>query len=729
MTGSGLSPNPLADLYDSLSIMLEALPAETHPAWELAVESVLFGGEGIAPETVSYGEQQANKNDFRMAAYRTRYGDGERVTEFPTLPTKPPREQDRQYVDEEIQLPVSPDSGTVLPLFVDDNTLPEAVGLLNEFPTEPGDETNDSSNSELLNANLFPGLTTSTSGQAATDVGRDIEQVSTQHADISPNELADLYDGFYTVLESLSNDTDPRWQEAIESILFGGAYLDSEASPYGKQQAERNEFGMPDYRSKYGDGNRVTDFPAIATKRPAGDDIQYVDDSVELPIAPNTQTVLPLRPAEGELPDAAQLLAEFPATPDAEAVKQGADADALFDIDAFLRDIDSGAQPNDEDSSTDLQPELASGSGETDGSNLKSRGASSSVASDLSRQEQERLVDIIDLAPTSNRELASCWGLDTTKEAWKFLSEHLDGYYQRNENDRIEPTETAIQICSSSMSELSQQERERLGDIIDLAPTSNGELASSWGLDTTKKVWEYLTEHLDDYYYRNENNRIEPTEEGIQISTQTNAKDSSIDSQPEWVPGSNQDDSPSRTDTATRSEESQSAATTETESGTDQDGSPSHTDTETRSEESQSAATSETEVETDGDNLESPSADSTVLRQESAGEDTVPLDQQRESDSDRSRKYDDPQAERAHRRAQQRDPSDVVELGEEITLTIKQVDYSSRPPTIMGTKNRLVVFVIDAPQDLSEYDTIKATVVDYGGKNNSAEAAFSGYVN
>jgi hypothetical protein len=46
----------------------------------------------------------------------------------------------------------------------------------------------------------------------------------------------------------------------------------------------------------------------------------------------------------------------------------------------------------------------------------------------------------------------------------------------------------------------------------------------------------------------------------------------------------------------------------------------------------------------------------------------------------------------------------------------------------MGTKNSLKVFVTDAPQDLSKYDTIRATVVDYGGKNNSAEAAFSDYV-
>jgi len=68
----------------------------------------------------------------------------------------------------------------------------------------------------------------------------------------------------------------------------------------------------------------------------------------------------------------------------------------------------------------------------------------------------------------------------------------------------------------------------------------------------------------------------------------------------------------------------------------------------------------------------------------------------------------------------------VVEIGETITLALKEVDYSSHPPTIMGTINRLVVFVTEAPHHLSQYDTIKAKVVDYGGKENSAEAVFLG---
>jgi hypothetical protein len=75
----------------------------------------------------------------------------------------------------------------------------------------------------------------------------------------------------------------------------------------------------------------------------------------------------------------------------------------------------------------------------------------------------------------------------------------------------------SVNAGSSARHDLSEQERERVADIVRLAPTSNGELASSWGFETGKEAWEYLSQHLDEYYRRNENSRIEPTEEAIQI--------------------------------------------------------------------------------------------------------------------------------------------------------------------------------------------------------------------
>jgi hypothetical protein len=45
----------------------------------------------------------------------------------------------------------------------------------------------------------------------------------------------------------------------------------------------------------------------------------------------------------------------------------------------------------------------------------------------------------------------------------------------------------------------------------------------------------------------------------------------------------------------------------------------------------------------------------------------------------------------------------------------------------MGRKNDLVIFVDEVPQDVSQYDAIHATVVDYGSDNNCAKAVFTGY--
>lgn len=77
MSSTQIPPNELADLYESLYTMLEALPDNTHPAWELAIESVLFGGEALAPNATNYGEQQAERNSFKISEYRAQYGDGE----------------------------------------------------------------------------------------------------------------------------------------------------------------------------------------------------------------------------------------------------------------------------------------------------------------------------------------------------------------------------------------------------------------------------------------------------------------------------------------------------------------------------------------------------------------------------------------------------------------------------------------------------------------------------
>jgi hypothetical protein len=72
---------------------------------------------------------------------------------------------------------------------------------------------------------------------------------------------------------------------------------------------------------------------------------------------------------------------------------------------------------------------------------------------------------------------------------------------------------------------LSEEERERLGDVVRLQPTKNKELQQRWDLDSGSDVHRYLENHLKEYYYRDENSYICATAEaadllGIETSTE-----------------------------------------------------------------------------------------------------------------------------------------------------------------------------------------------------------------
>jgi hypothetical protein len=72
---------------------------------------------------------------------------------------------------------------------------------------------------------------------------------------------------------------------------------------------------------------------------------------------------------------------------------------------------------------------------------------------------------------------------------------------------------------------LSEEERERLGDVVRLQPTKNKELQQRWDLESGSDVHQYLENHLKEYYYRDENSYICATAEaadllGIETSTE-----------------------------------------------------------------------------------------------------------------------------------------------------------------------------------------------------------------
>jgi hypothetical protein len=79
-------------------------------------------------------------------------------------------------------------------------------------------------------------------------------------------------------------------------------------------------------------------------------------------------------------------------------------------------------------------------------------------------------------------------------------------------NDGLEQKSVS---AASTLDELTEEERDRLKDVVEMAPTSNGKLQSRWGLDESADVHHYLESHLSEWYYRDSNSQIRPTDDVI----------------------------------------------------------------------------------------------------------------------------------------------------------------------------------------------------------------------
>jgi hypothetical protein len=67
------------------------------------------------------------------------------------------------------------------------------------------------------------------------------------------------------------------------------------------------------------------------------------------------------------------------------------------------------------------------------------------------------------------------------------------------------------------MTELSDEARERLADVVALQPTKNSELQEQWGMASGSEVHGYLEDELKRYYYRDEDSLIRATDEAAQL--------------------------------------------------------------------------------------------------------------------------------------------------------------------------------------------------------------------
>jgi Ca-activated chloride channel family protein len=64
---------------------------------------------------------------------------------------------------------------------------------------------------------------------------------------------------------------------------------------------------------------------------------------------------------------------------------------------------------------------------------------------------------------------------------------------------------------------LSEQAFDRLSDLVELAPTTNGDLADAWDVKTGAEVHAYLESELEDYYRRDDNRMLRPTAEARKL--------------------------------------------------------------------------------------------------------------------------------------------------------------------------------------------------------------------
>ena len=65
---------------------------------------------------------------------------------------------------------------------------------------------------------------------------------------------------------------------------------------------------------------------------------------------------------------------------------------------------------------------------------------------------------------------------------------------------------------------LTDDELDRLGDIVELQPTKNKELQDRWGLESGSEVHQSLEGHLKEYYFRDDDSLIRSTAEAVELT-------------------------------------------------------------------------------------------------------------------------------------------------------------------------------------------------------------------
>ena len=154
-----VEPNELAEYYELFRVftsLLERLIESEqtayrvdgdHPMnqWRSAVTDIVFGN-GPTADSPNYGRQQGSRNPHTMSEYREAFGNGDTITQYQHAQLEQLSGDDAAVLiekavlspEEDVFIPVAPDSGVPLPLAVSsEEELNEALALLKEFPPEP----------------------------------------------------------------------------------------------------------------------------------------------------------------------------------------------------------------------------------------------------------------------------------------------------------------------------------------------------------------------------------------------------------------------------------------------------------------------------------------------------------------------------------------------------------------------------------------------------------------
>jgi hypothetical protein len=117
-------------------------PEDPMEKWLDAIEK-RWSGESI--EVENYGAQQKDRNPFSMRDYRQEFGNGERVTDFGCISTRPPIPTLQRFLGrfliadlDTFYLPVDPETDATFPVIVEtEDELERAIGMLDRLPVEP----------------------------------------------------------------------------------------------------------------------------------------------------------------------------------------------------------------------------------------------------------------------------------------------------------------------------------------------------------------------------------------------------------------------------------------------------------------------------------------------------------------------------------------------------------------------------------------------------------------